>query len=111
MELDLNPENVYVHEVILHQMLENLETEHHNFVMRESLDINREPEKSYMLEFEGKVSRALKKQITRLQLPAIPSQQPDRRPQIETTAFRLMEDELANGMTLVSQTGSTASRM
>jgi hypothetical protein len=50
MELDLNPENVNVHEVLLH-LLENLETEHHNFVMKESLDINMEPEKSYMLEF------------------------------------------------------------
>ena len=61
MELDLNPENVHVHEVLLHQMLKNLETEHNDFVKKESLDINKEPEKSYMLEFEGKVSRALKK--------------------------------------------------
>ena len=29
MELDLDPENVPVHEVLLHQMLENLEREHH----------------------------------------------------------------------------------
>jgi hypothetical protein len=60
MELDLNPENVHVREVLLHQMLENFETEHPNFVMKESLDIKVEPEKSYMLEFEGKVSRAQK---------------------------------------------------
>ena len=29
MELNLDPENVPVHEVLLHQMLENLEQEHH----------------------------------------------------------------------------------
>jgi hypothetical protein len=51
MKLDLNPDNVHVHEVLLHQMLENLETEHHDFIMKESLDIIMEPEKSYMLEF------------------------------------------------------------
>ena len=56
MELDLDPDNVPVHEVLLHQMLENLEREHHDFVGKESLDINLEPEKSYMLEFEGKVA-------------------------------------------------------
>jgi hypothetical protein len=78
MELDLNPENVYVHEVILHRKLENLEAEHHNFDMRESLDINREPEKFYMLEFEWKVSRALKNQRVKLQMPTMPSQPQDR---------------------------------
>jgi hypothetical protein len=69
MELNLNPEDLHVQEVLLHQMLENLETEHRKFIMKESLDINMEPERSYMLEFEGKVSRALTKQRVRLQLP------------------------------------------
>ena len=67
MELNLNPEFLNVHEVLLHQMLQNLETEHNSFVMEQSLDINKELEKSYMLEFEGKVSRALKKQRIKLQ--------------------------------------------
>jgi hypothetical protein len=79
--------------------------------MKESLDINMEPEKSYMLEFEGKVSRALTKQRIMLQLPPMPSQPPDRGPHTETTAFRLMEEELADRMKSVSQTGSGSSRM
>ena len=56
MELDLDPENVSVHEVLLHQMLENLEREHNMYVVTESLDVNIEPVKSYMLEIEGKQS-------------------------------------------------------
>ena len=58
MELDSNLEKLYIHEGLLHQILEDLETAHHVFMMRESLDINREPDKSYMSEFEGRVSRA-----------------------------------------------------
>jgi hypothetical protein len=88
-----------------------LETEHHDFVMKELLDINMEPEKSYMLEFEGKVSRVLKKQRIRLQLPPMSSQPTDRGHHTENVAFRLMEHELANSMTSVSQAGSTSSRM
>jgi hypothetical protein len=67
MELDSNQENLHIHEGLLHQMLENLETAHHVFMIRESLDINREPEKSCMSEFEGKFSRALIKQKVQLQ--------------------------------------------
>jgi hypothetical protein len=46
IELDLNPDNVKVHEVLLQQVLQNLEREHNNCVMMESLDINKEPEES-----------------------------------------------------------------
>jgi hypothetical protein len=46
MELDSNLENLHIHEGLLHQMLENLERAHHVFMIREALDINREPEKS-----------------------------------------------------------------
>jgi hypothetical protein len=67
----LNLENLHIHEILLHQMLENLEIEHHDFIIKESLDINMEPEKSNMSEFEGKVSRALTKQKVRLHLAAI----------------------------------------
>ena len=45
-----------------------METAHHVLMIRESLDINREPEKSYMSEFEGRVSRALTAQEVRLKL-------------------------------------------
>ena len=100
MELDLDPENVSVHEVLLHQMLENLEREHNMYVVTENLDINIEHEISYMLEFEGKVSRALQRQRTRLQIPPVISQPSQPRClQTENIAFRLMEDELADRMT------------
>jgi hypothetical protein len=44
-------------------------------------------------------------------LPPIPNQPPDRRPQPEISAFRLMEDEMIDRLTSISQTGFTASRM
>jgi hypothetical protein len=62
MELDSNLENLHIHKGLLHQMLENF------FILREPLDINREPEKSYKSEFAGKVIRALITQKVRLQL-------------------------------------------
>jgi hypothetical protein len=92
MELDLNPDNVKVHEALLQQMLQILEKEHNDFIMKELLDLNKEPQKSYMSEFEGKVSRALKKHRTRLRLPPVQNQLPDRGPQQEIYAFRLLED-------------------
>ena len=79
--------------------------------MKELLDVSKEPQKSYMSDFEGKVSRGIKKHRTRLQLPPGPNQPPYRGPQQEISAFRLMEDEMIDGLTSVSQTGSTASRM
>ena len=51
MELDSNLENLHIHEGLLHQILDDLETAHHVFMIRESLDINREPEKTYRSEF------------------------------------------------------------
>ena len=33
MELDLNLENLHVHRILLHQMLENSEMEHHDFII------------------------------------------------------------------------------
>ena len=111
MELDLTPDNVKVHEALLQQMLQILEKEHNEFIMKELLDVNKEPQKSYMSEFEGKVSRALKRHRTRLQLPPVPNQPPDRGPQQEISAFRLMEEEMNDGLTSVSQAGSAASRM
>ena len=62
-------------------------------------------------EFEEKVSRALKKHRTRLQLPPVPNQPPDRGPQQEISAVKLMEEEMIDGLTTVSQDGSAASRM
>ena len=64
-----------------------------------------------MTNHKGKVSRAIKKHRTKLQLPPgpAPDQPPDRPP--ENSAFRIMEEELMDGMTSASQVGSTASRM
>ena len=43
-----------------------METAHHILMIRESMDINREPEKSFMLKFEGRVSQALTAQEVQL---------------------------------------------
>ena len=75
MELDLDPENITNHEALLQQMLQNLEREHNDFIMQELLDVNKEPQKSYMSEMEGKVSRALKSHRTILQLPPEPQKE------------------------------------
>jgi hypothetical protein len=47
--------------------LQNLETEHNNFVREQALDMNKEPEKSYMEGFRSRVNRALKRQKIKLQ--------------------------------------------
>jgi hypothetical protein len=90
-----------------------LEKEHNDFIVKEMLDVNKEPQKSYMSDLEGKVSRAIEKHRTKLQLPpgTAPDQPPDRPPQKEISAFRFMEEEMMDGMTAASQAGSTASRM
>jgi hypothetical protein len=59
-----------------------------DFIMKELLDVNKEPQKS----------------------PGL-NQSPDRGPQREISAFQLMEEEMMEGLTSVSQAGSTASRM
>ena len=61
MELELVPDNIPLNEAPLNQLLMALEQDHMEFVHKEGLDINREPEKSYMLEYENKVTRALNK--------------------------------------------------
>jgi hypothetical protein len=77
MELGQNPENANVHKWILHSLLDYLKLMHLDLIRREALSIQVEPGKSYMLEFEGKVSRALKRQRIRLQLPmpALPKEE------------------------------------
>ena len=40
MELDLDPDNIKVHETLLQQMLGLLEDEHNKFMMKESLDVS-----------------------------------------------------------------------
>ena len=48
MEMDANPENYGVHQVMTGQLLDILEREHNEYVVNERLDINLEPQKSYM---------------------------------------------------------------
>jgi hypothetical protein len=66
MEQDSNLGNLHIHEGLLHEILGDLETAHHILMIRESLDINRETEKSFMLKFEERVSQALTAQEVRL---------------------------------------------
>ena len=66
LALETNPDNVQSQAAILGQMLQSLEQDHHEYVVKEQLDINQEPVKSYMLEYERKVKLAVEKQKKRL---------------------------------------------
>ena len=61
MQLDEVEGNVSIHMVLTEQLLGILEKEHLDYVSKEGLDINKDPEKSYMREFEEKVRRAVDK--------------------------------------------------
>ena len=61
MELDLVADNIPSHEALLRQLLSALEQDHMEFMVKEGLNPNAEPEKSYMLEYERKVDRAVNK--------------------------------------------------
>jgi hypothetical protein len=69
MELDQNPEKANTHERILHSLLDYLESIRLDLIRQEELSNHLEPEKSNMLKFEGKVSRAPKRQRIRLRMP------------------------------------------
>ena len=58
MELDMDPGNFTVHEVLTGQLLDILEREHNEYVGKEGLDINLDPEKSYIKEFKDELERA-----------------------------------------------------
>ena len=58
MEIDSDPANYVIHMVMTGQLLDILEREHNEYVVKESLDINKEPEKSYMKEYREKLQRA-----------------------------------------------------
>ena len=67
MELNTTWDNVHTHEESVRQMLRALEMDHHDYIQKEKLDINLEPEKSYINEFQAKVDRAFKKHRAKLQ--------------------------------------------
>ena len=71
LELESNPDNIQSHAAILAQMLESLELEHHEYFVKENLDINAEPESIYMKEFERKVYMAVEKQKKRVGIQAV----------------------------------------
>ena len=58
MEIDSDPANYRIHMVMTGQLMDILEREHNEYVVKESLDINKEPEKSYMKEYREKLQRA-----------------------------------------------------
>ena len=64
MELDTDPGNYGVHEVLTGQLLDNLEREHNEYVGKEGLDINVESEKSYINEYKEKLNRATRQDST-----------------------------------------------
>ena len=77
MEIDGNPENYGVHHVTTEQLLDILEREHNEYVVNEKLDINLEPQKSYMKEYRDKLQRATIKHKTLLGiLPATKEKTP-----------------------------------
>ena len=61
MELDKVEGNIGIHLVLTEQLLGLLEKEHLEYVNKEGLDMNKDPEKSYMKEYEDKVKRAVEK--------------------------------------------------
>jgi hypothetical protein len=66
MEIDSDPANYVIHMVMTGQLLDILEREHNEYVVKESLDINKEPENSYMKEYREKLQRAQTKHKTKL---------------------------------------------
>jgi hypothetical protein len=73
MGLDLDPDNVRLHETLIQEHLQDVEKEHNDFIVKERLDLNKEPQKSYMTNLEGKVSRAIIKHRTKLKRPPGPA--------------------------------------
>ena len=65
MELDEVEGNIGIHLVLTEQLLGILEKEHLEYVHKEGLDINIDPEKSYMKYYEDKVKRAVDKHKAR----------------------------------------------
>ena len=96
MELDLVADNIPSHEALLRQLLTALEQDHLEFMIKEGLNPNAEPEKSYMLEYERKVDRAVNKHNKRLYVPVGPDSQPegDKDPDPDMVAIRRMEEDL-----------------
>ena len=66
MEQDLDPNNINMHEVLLRKALATLEHMHGEYMAKNALDCNVEPEKSYMMPFQEKVTRAIVRHKSKL---------------------------------------------
>ena len=107
MEIDSDPANYVIHMVMTGQLLDILEREHNEYVVKESLDINKEPENSYMKEYREKLQRAQTKHKTKLGiLPA--NQEKAQPPPQPRTDFMPGEDDLLSS---VSRAWSTNSKL
>ena len=111
LELENNLDNIQSHAAILAQMLESLEQEHHEYVVRENLDINQEPESTYMKPFERKVQIAVEKQKKRLGIQAVCRSQEQGPGMMENRNLKQMEDDLNEQLASASNVGSNVSTM
>jgi hypothetical protein len=101
MEIDSNPENYGVHQVMTGQLLDILEREHAEYVVKEGLDINIEPQKSYMKEYRDKLQRAITKHKTLLGI--LPASKEKTQPQTRAD-FLPGEDDLLSSVSRWSTT-------
>ena len=105
LALETNPDNFQSHVAILGQMLKSLEQNHHEYVAKEKLDINMDPEKSYMLDYERKVKLAIERQKKRLGILGEEAQSTGQgAAHSETSDLKQMEDDLNEQPTLARTT-------
>ena len=120
MELNTTWDNVHTHEESVRQMLSALEMDHHDYIVKEKLDISLEPEKSYMNEFISKVDRAFKKHRAKLQFTEEAVREPlqggvegttsGKQQQPDEEQIRRLVDGLGEHRS-ASEVGSTTSRL
>ena len=95
MELDLDPGNFTVHEVLTGQLLDILEREHNECVGKEGLDFNLDPDKSYIKEFKDELERARTKHTTILGiLPMSTSQNNPQPPGLDMVRYRIGKEKV-----------------
>lgn len=100
MELDEVEGNIGIHLVLTEQLLGILEKEHLEYVQREGLDINIDPEKSYMKYYEEKVKRSIEKHKARfaVQEKEITSEEPAAAPTMDRVEKQLAQWDSASSM-------------
>ena len=97
-----------------------LEMDHNDYLVKEKLDINLEPERSYMSEFQGKVDRAIKKHRAKLQFieeevrekeqPVLEGNAAERQQHQDEDQIRRLVEGLESHRS-ASEVGSTSSRL